>query len=99
MQQLMQHPMVVGIVNASLVAIPTILIFLWKLRGTATQKICDRIDALEEDKREIEDCKNFRKRIGAESDGHRDSYQKIREALIFLVSKLGGDPGDLGLMR
>jgi len=95
----MQHPLMVGIISSLVVAVPTVIIFLWKLRDKSTEHMVSRIDALEDEKRGKDDCRRFRERIGRESDQHADSYREIREALIFLVTKLGGDPSDLGMIR
>lgn len=57
------------------------------------RKMMSKLD----EKREIADCKVFRKRIGSESDRHAESFRKVERALVFLVTKAGGKPQDLDL--
>lgn len=52
-----------------------------------------------------EQCLSFKRRIGKESDDHSGAIEEIKDglqtqtkAMIFLVTKQGGDPHQLGLM-
>lgn len=43
------------------------------------------------------DCMRFKQRIGNQVDKQKDQMEQIRRSLIFIVSKMGGEPAELGL--
>ena len=64
-----------------------------QIEDTEIESINSRLEG----KRNSQDCVDFRARIGKESQDHYTCINRIERALVFLVTKAGGNPNDLGL--
>lgn len=103
-KQIISHP----ISGSILVSLVTVAIVIWNTRTIKKNAVNNRLTKLEKEKVDIKDCKenqkkiitdekDFRERIGKESNSHFKAINKIENALIFLVSKAGGNLRELGL--
>ena len=86
----LSHPIVIAAIIAQIGAIVLVVLTMRQSNKQASDK---RIEA----KRDIEDCVAFRTRIGNESQEHFNTSRRIERALVFLVTRAGGDPSQLDL--